>query len=117
MCFLYHNPKCSKSREALKLLQSYDINVKVVLYLKKPPNFEDLSNILLKLNKNPSDIIRKTELTYKENINTIMNMSDIELTKFMCKHPILIERPIFVKGSKAIIARPPSNLLEFINAK
>lgn len=111
---IYHNPRCSKSRETLRILKERGVEPTVVEYLATPPAPSEIRKILGLLKKKPRDIIRKTEDPYKnlglENPKT----SDTTLIKAMAAHPVLIERPIVVSGTKAIVARPPETVLKII---
>ena len=111
---IYHNPRCSKSRQTLEILNRQDVNTEIVLYLESPPSTEEIVSILQKLDLNPRDIIRKGEEEYK-----VLNLKDQSLTEnelitFMSKNPNLIERPIVIKDDKAVIGRPPENVLSII---
>lgn len=108
---IYHNPRCSKSRETLQLIKDAGVEVEIVEYLKAIPTADDLKTILMKLNLNPTDILRKGEAVYKEKFKN-SNFNDDEWIKIMIEYPKLIERPIVVKGNKAILGRPPQNVLE-----
>ena len=111
---IYHNPRCSKSRQALKLLEDSGTNFELIQYLKTPPTHQELSNILRALNFKPRDLMRKNESCYKtENLNDD-NLTDEELIEKMIEFPILIERPIVIVGDKTIVARPPERVLEII---
>jgi arsenate reductase len=107
----YHNPRCRKSREALALLEEKNINPEIRLYLENPPSKKELQAILKKLKLSPDQIIRKTEAVYKDNYKG-KTLSDAQWIDAMVKHPKLIERPIFIKGSKAVIGRPPELVLD-----
>jgi len=111
---IYHNPRCSKSRETLALIQSKGIEPVIIEYLKNTPTVKELKQLLMKLNMKPQQLIRKSEPLYKEKLKD-KNFTDNEWLKIMTENPILIERPIVVKGNKAVIGRPPENLLEIIN--
>lgn len=108
---IYHNPRCSKSRETLQLIKDAGIEVEIVEYLKAIPTAEDLKMILMKLNLKPTDILRKGEAVYKEKFKN-SDFNDDEWIKVMLEYPKLIERPIVIKGNKAILGRPPQNVLE-----
>src|SRR6056297_946276 len=110
---IYHNPRCQKSRQSLELLRSNDMDPTIVEYLKETPSKEELKVILAKLNLGPKDILRKGEKIYKEKFKS-MNFSDEEWLQVMIENPKLIERPIVVKGNKAVIGRPPENVLELV---
>jgi len=108
---IYHNPRCSKSRETLQLIKDAGVEVEIVEYLNTIPTAEDLKMILMKLNLKPTDILRKGEAVYKEKFKN-SNFNDDEWIKVMLEYPKLIERPIVVKGNKAILGRPPQKVLE-----
>ena len=114
MCItIYHNNRWRKSRETLQLLRDNGHEPNVIEYLKTPPNVKELINICKILGKRPKDIIRKREQTYKAlKINKIDGNDDLLIA--MVRHPKLIERPIVIKGEKAIIGRPPENVLKLI---
>ncbi len=111
---IYHNPRCSKSRQTLALLQENDIEPEVILYLETPPSENELKAVLKKLGLTARDIIRKSEQIYKD-----LNLSDQTITEAalitaMSANPILIERPIVINGKKARLGRPPEAVLEII---
>jgi len=108
---IYHNPRCSKSRETLQIIKDAGVEVEIVEYLKSIPTAEDLKTILMKLNLKPTDILRKGEAVYKEKFKN-SDFNDDEWIKVMIEYPKLIERPIVVKGNKAILGRPPQNVLD-----
>jgi len=110
---IWHNPKCSKSRSALELLQSKDINANVVEYLKTTPNKEQLKDVLLKLKISAKELLRTSEDIYKE-LNLKDTNDEEKLIEIMIKNPILIERPIIIKDDIAVIARPIENLNELL---
>ncbi|MGV7221411.1 MAG: arsenate reductase (glutaredoxin) [Nitrospinales bacterium] len=111
---IYHNPKCSKSRQTLSLLNEKGIEPTIIEYLKTPPTKEELTKILAKLKLKPRDLIRKKEDEYAICQLDDMSFSDEEIIDFMVKHPILIERPIVLANDKAAIGRPPENVLDII---
>ncbi len=111
---IYHNPRCSKSRQTLQLLRERGVEPTVVAYLEKPPAAAELRKILGLLKKKPREIIRKSEDPYRHLGLDNPKTSDATLIKAMVKHPILIERPIVVSGAKAVIARPPETVLEIL---
>ena len=111
---IYHNPRCSKSRNALAILQEQGIQPLVVEYLKTPFNAKQISSICLKLGIKPEQLLRKGESVFKEYYSGD-NMTDAASIKAMVKHPILIERPIIVCGNKAVIGRPPEQVLLILN--
>jgi arsenate reductase len=106
---IYHNPRCSKSRQGLALLQDAKVDFEVIEYLKEPLNFEDIKSLIEKLKISPIDLIRKNEAAWKENFKG-NELSDKELIEAMVAYPKLIERPIVVSNNKAVIGRPPENI-------
>jgi len=110
----YHNPRCSKSRNALKLLEDKGIAPEVVLYLETPPDRATLSAIIAKLGIAPHDLIRTGEDIYKSEYKG-RQLDDAGWLEAMLTHPKLIERPIAVRGNRAVIGRPPENVLELID--
>jgi len=114
MVTIYHNPRCSKSRQALALLEEKGIEPEVILYLENPPDEATLKNLLAKLGKSPRDILRKGEDDYKNNNLGDMGLDDEQLIRAMATHPRLIERPIVVNGNKAALGRPPENILDIL---
>jgi arsenate reductase len=111
---IYHNPRCSKSRQTLALLEEKGIAPKIVEYLKEPPSAAELKRVLKKLGLKPRDIIRKGEARYAELGLKGKDLKDEELLALMVKNPILIERPIVVSGDKAAIGRPPEAVLKIV---
>ena len=111
---IYHNPRCSKSRQTLALLEERGVKPDIVLYLENPPSADELNSILAKLGKSPRDIMRKGEASYKELGLGDASKNDADLVRAMASNPILIERPIVVSGSKAAIGRPPESVLEIL---
>lgn len=109
---IYHNPRCSKSRQTLAILEEKGIAHDVVEYLSAPPSQAELKRVLAKLGMKPADIIRKKEA--KEAGFDVTAMSDADLIQAMVAHPIIIERPIVVTDEKAVIGRPPENVLSII---
>ncbi|WP_066965560.1 arsenate reductase (glutaredoxin) [Microbulbifer sp. Q7] len=114
MWTIYHNPRCSKSRQTLQLLQEHNIDPDVVLYLETPPDADTLKNLLAKLGIGPRDLLRKGEDDYKALNLKDTSLTDNALVQAMVSHPKLIERPIVVKNDKAVLGRPPENVLELI---
>ena len=111
---LYHNPRCSKSRAALVLLQSRGLAPDVMLYLETPPDAAQLRDLLGKLGIGPRQLLRKGEEAYKELNLADPDLNDEQLIAAMVAHPKLIERPVLVAGDKAVIGRPPENILELL---
>lgn len=110
---LYHNPRCGKSREALKLLQEKGIEPEIVEYLKNIPTHAELEDVLQKLGMKAEDLLRKNEKVFKEMYKG-KNFNDAKWIEAMIAEPKLIERPIFVNGDKAVVGRPPEKVLELI---
>ncbi len=109
---IYHNPRCSKSRQTLALLRQHNFEPEIIEYLKTPLTESDIKQLLIWLDCPASSLVRKKEATFKE-----LNLESADercLIKAMSTHPVLIERPIVVKGQRAIIGRPPENVLELI---
>ncbi len=111
---IYHNPRCGKSRDTLKLLETRGLTVEIVEYLKNPPSAEELGIILEKLAVEPRDLMRKKEAIYKE-----LNLGNTELDRTtliatMVNNPILIERPIVLFANKAALGRPPEAVLTIL---
>lgn len=107
---IYHNPHCSKSRETLQIIQDKGMDVEVIEYLKHPLSENELKTILKKLGMKAEDIVRKSETLYKENYKD-KKISEEQWLKILAENPVLIERPIVVKGNKAVLGRPPENVL------
>ena len=111
---IYHNPRCSKSRKTLEILNEQNVDTEIVLYLETPPSAEEVTSILQKLGLSSRDIIRKGEEEYKLLNIKDQSLTENELITFMSENPKLIERPIVVKDDKAIIGRPPENVLSLL---
>ena len=111
---IYHNPRCSKSRQTLALLEKRGIAPRVVDYLKTPPSAAELKTILKQLGLRPRDLLRKGEPLYAELGLKDRDLDDDALIALMVANPILIERPIVVSGGKAAIGRPPESVLEIL---
>jgi arsenate reductase len=111
---IYHNPRCSKSRQTLEILNEKDIDTEIVLYLENPPSAKEVASILQKLGLSSRDIIRKGEEEYKLLNIKDQSLTENELIALMSENPKLIERPIVVKDDKAIIGRPPENVLSLL---
>ena len=111
---LYHNPRCSKSRGALELLQAQGLTPNVVRYLETPLNAAQLSDLLAKLNIGARQLLRSGEDEYKALNLADASLSEAQLIDAMAAHPKLIERPVLVVGDKAVIGRPPEKVLEIL---
>jgi arsenate reductase (glutaredoxin) len=112
---LYHNPRCSKSRQALALLQEHGFEPTVVRYLETPLDAESLRILLQLLSISARDLLRTGEEEYKALNLADYSLSEQVLVDAMAAHPKLMERPVFVSGSRAVIGRPPERVLELIN--
>lgn len=110
---IYHNPRCTKSRQALELLHGKGIAPKVVEYLKTVPTERELEMLVMKLGIKPEELLRKGEAIYKEKYKTL-KLNDHEWIKVMHEHPVLIERPIIVKDHKAVIGRPTEKVEDLL---
>jgi arsenate reductase len=110
---VYHNSRCSKSRCALDFLQDKGVQYTVVEYLKDIPTKEELKNIISKLGIQPEELIRKGEDEYKDNFKG-KTLTDDQWIDAMVKYPKLIERPIVVRGDKAVVARPTERILDLL---
>ena len=111
---IYHNPKCSKSRDALKILLSKTNEITVIDYLKNPIIFDELKNIIEKLSIQPIELIRKNESIWKENYSS-KKLNNNEIIQLMLDNPKLMERPIVTNNKKAVIGRPPENVLSLFD--
>jgi arsenate reductase len=111
---IYHNSRCSKSRQTLEILKKKNSDIEIVEYLKSPPIFEELSVILGKLKYEPRELLRKSEEVYKKENLSDMSISNNKIIEKMVTYPILIERPIVINGDKAVIGRPPERVLDII---
>ncbi|WP_312633583.1 arsenate reductase (glutaredoxin) [Pseudescherichia sp.] len=112
---IYHNPRCSKSRETLSLLQSHGVEPQVVLYLETPPDATTLRNLLQMLNLSSArDLMRQKEDLYHTLNLADSTLSEEALIQAMVENPKLIERPVVVKGDQARIGRPPEQVLEIL---
>jgi arsenate reductase (glutaredoxin) len=111
---IYHNPRCSKSRETLKLIEEQGIEPQIVRYLETPPNAQTLDELLNLLRLEPRELIRRKEPEYEELGLDDPSLSRESLIAAMVAHPRLIERPIVVKDGKAILGRPPTRVLDLL---
>lgn len=113
---IYHNTRCSKSREVLELLNKNKCEVEIREYLKQPPTKKELKELLAKLGCKPIDIVRKKEeLFIKKFANK--KFTDTEWIQILTEHPVLIERPIVIDGYKAVVGRPPELVIDLIKRK
>ena len=113
MIQIYHNPRCRKSREGLAVVQSSGQDYEVIEYLKTIPTVKDLQGILTVLKIKPIELIRKNEVVWKELFKG-KDLSDKKIIEAMSEYPKLIERPIIIKGNKAIIGRPTEIIQDFL---
>ena len=111
---IYHNPRCSKSRQTLALLEERGVSPRIVDYLKTPPSAAELSTILKMLGLRPRDLMREGEPRYAELGLKDRDLDDEALIALMVANPILIERPIVVSGGKAALGRPPETVLKIL---
>lgn len=110
---IYHNPRCSKSRNTLALLEENGVTPEVVLYLETHPGESEIRELLAKLGISAAQLVRKGEDAYKE-AGLGKDSSDDDIVAAMAQYPKLIERPIVIKGDRAVLGRPPENALELI---
>ena len=111
---IFHNPRCSKSRQALQILQDSNCDIEIFNYLETDLDISLIKDVLTKLSLKPRDLLRTSEQDYKDNNLEEDNLSDDDLIDFMIKYPKLIERPIVIKGHNAVLGRPPENVLELL---
>jgi len=114
MTVIYHNPRCSKSRQTLALLEAHGEQPQVIEYLKTPPTPQTLAQLLAQLGLSPRELLRTNENEYKDLALKNSKHSDAELIELMCQYPKLIERPIVIKNNVARLGRPPENVLEIL---
>lgn len=113
MTTLYHNPRCSKSREALNLLQEKGETLEIIKYLENPPSYQELKQVIELLEIQPIDLVRTQESIWKEKFRGI-KLTDEEVITAMVENPKLIERPIAINGTHAVIGRPPEKVLSIL---
>lgn len=113
MIRIYHNPRCRKSRETLQLIRDKAKEVKVIEYLKEMPDRATLERILELLKLSPAEVIRKGETLYKQKYKG-KEFSRDQWLDILLENPVLLERPIVVNGDKAVVGRPPENVLEIL---
>lgn len=111
---IYHNPRCSKSRQTLSMLEEKGITPEVILYMDKPPSANQLEEVIQQLGITPRELLRRGEDEYRELNLAEPTLTDSQLIDAMVTHPKLIERPIVIKGSRAVLGRPPENVLSLI---
>ena len=113
---IYHNPRCSKSREALDILHKNNCTVEIREYLKVPPTKKELKELIAKLNCRAFDLVRKKEELFIQKFKN-KNFTESEWIQILSEHPVLIERPIVIDGYKAVIGRPPELVIDLIKRK
>jgi len=113
MCDLtiYHNPRCSKSRQTLEIIRSKGVEPEIVLYLEDVPSADDIADVLRMLGMKPMDIVRQKEPEFREHFAGVDELTDTQLIELMRLYPKVIKRPIVVNRGKAVIGRPPENVL------
>ena len=111
---IYHNPRCSKSRQTLALLTERGIEPDVIEYLKTAPTVSELQSVISKLGISARELLRSKEAEYKEQGLDNLDLTEADIIKAMAEFPKLIERPIVIKGDQARIGRPPENVLEIL---
>ncbi|MGD2053020.1 MAG: arsenate reductase (glutaredoxin) [Gammaproteobacteria bacterium] len=111
---IFHNPRCSKSRQTMQLIESIGFIPEVIEYLKQPPGYDELAEVLGLLGMEPRELMRSGEKAYQENNLDDPGLSREDLIKAMIDNPILIERPIVIHNGKAIIGRPPEKVREIL---
>lgn len=111
---IYHNPRCSKSRQTLGLLEEHNVTTEVIEYLKNPPNKQELKQLLELLKLEPRELMRSEEKEYAELGLDDESLSRDALIEAMVAHPKLIQRPIVIHNGKAVIGRPPENVLDIL---
>lgn len=111
---IYHNPRCSKSRQTLQLIEEQGVSPEIVLYLDDTPSADEIAGLLKKLGISARQLLRKGEDAYKEHNLADTSLAEADIIAAMVASPKLIERPIVVKGKKAILGRPPENVLALL---
>jgi arsenate reductase (glutaredoxin) len=110
---VYHNTRCSKSRGVCEILEEKKVKTEIIEYLKTPPSQKEIKGLLKMLGMKASELVRKNEPVFKEKFAD-KKLTEAQWIKALAENPILIERPIIVKGDKALIGRPPEKVLEFL---
>lgn len=110
---IYHNQRCRKSREALALLNEYPYSIEIIEYLKTPLTAGQVEDIVARVDVSPQQLIRKEESIYKEHYKD-KKLSDQEWVRVLVENPILLQRPIVLRGEKGVVARPPEIIHEFL---
>ena len=112
---IYHNPRCSKSRATLALLQTQTSDIKIIKYLESPPSEQQIKTIVKNLGGNITSLLRKSEPEYQEYGFSANELSETEICKLLHQHPKVMERPIVCYQNQAIIGRPPENVLSLFH--
>ena len=111
---IYHNPRCSKSRETLQILEDNHLQPDIIEYLEDPPTAQELQRIIALLGVSARELLRNTEPQYKEADLDDDSLSENDIIEAICKYPALMQRPIVISGNRAVIGRPPVRVLEII---
>ena len=111
---IYHNPRCSKSRQTLEILQSKGLEPKVIEYLRQPPGAEQVAQLLAATGLRPAELLRDNEPEYRELGLAGRDLDAAELTRLLQQHPKLLQRPIVIAGDKGVVARPPERVEEIL---
>jgi len=111
---IYHNPRCSKSRETLQILEDNGVDAEIIEYLEDPPTPQELKRIIGMLGVAARDLLRSTEQVYKDADLDDDSLGDDEIIDAICEYPALLQRPIVIAGDRAVIGRPPTRVLEII---
>lgn len=111
---IYHNPRCSKSRQTLEIIRSEGIEPQVILYLEEALSHHEIADALRKLDMKPQDVMRKTEPEFKEYFSSLSELSDTQMIDLMRTYPKVIERPIIVTETAAVIGRPPERVRDIL---
>ena len=111
---IYHNPRCSKSRQTLMLLEERGITPEIIKYLDTPPSAQALVDVVKALGIKPWDLLRRNEAAFKD-LQLAADAADEDVITAMLEHPILIERPIVIRGYRAVIGRPPEAVLSLFD--
>ena len=115
MIEIYHNPRCRKSREGLAILEASGEEFTIIKYLDDVPTAEELGDVIHKLGISADQLVRKNEAIWKENYKN-RDLNEAQIIEAMVAHPKLIERPIVIKGEKAVLGRPPENISTLLSS-
>ena len=111
---MYHNPNCSKSRETLQILEDNHQSPDIIEYLEHPPTAQELKDVIKMLGVSARDLLRTTEPVYRDADLDDDTLTDDEIIEAICEFPALLQRPIVISGTTAVIGRPPTRVLEII---